>query len=85
MSGEQWESAPEAVVESIQQWLSGEGGGEGGECVMVRGGGLVRAECSEERRHVCLYTYPGESDFSPSTADIHKMLHIWHTDAKLLF
>lgn len=57
LSGEEWRSAPRAVVESLQRSLrSG-----GGECVMVRGGEMVNTQCSEELRYVCVFSYPGEN------------------------
>ena len=61
VGGEEWESAPSAVVEAMQQSLSVRGS-EAGDCVMVREGELVNTACSEERRSVCLFSYPGELD-----------------------
>ena len=58
MTGEGWIDAPDVVIESIQQSLS-EGVGEGGECVMVKEGELVSADCSVKRHHVCLFIYSG--------------------------
>ena len=59
LSGDEWDSAPDVVVNSIQQSLSIKGS-EGGVCVMVMDGELVNTKCSEERSYICLYTYYGE-------------------------
>ena len=71
MSGEQWRSAPSALVESVQRSLAV----RGGECVTVRGGEAVTAECSEEHRYMCVFNYPGESFYYGSLCEtLHALL-----------
>lgn len=61
MTGVEWESAPSAVVESMQRSLAVRGVA-GGRCVMVIEGEMVNAPCSEEWGYMCLFLYDGELD-----------------------
>ena len=62
MSGEAWNSAPSALVESMKRSLAARGS-EAEDCVTVQEGEMMTTHCSKQLVYVCVFSYPGEYNY----------------------
>ena len=67
VKGEEGESAPEVVVDSLGRLAAG----RGVRCVAAEGTSLVPIPCSRRHHHVCLFTYTGGL-YSDTAHSVHE-------------